>query len=80
MIPPADPDRPSAEIIFRVDDREATLDLLRSRGAEFLTQPVDWGHERRAFLRDPDGHLFEISELRNSWAMNPVGHSAGGGK
>jgi len=65
MIPPADPDRPSAEIIFRVDDREATLDLLRSRGAEFLTQPVDWGHERRAFLRDPDGHLFEISELRN---------------
>ena len=80
MIPPADPDRPSAEIIFRVDDREATFDLLRSRGAEFLTQPVDWGHERRAFLRDPDGHLFEISELRNSWAMNPVGPSAGGGK
>jgi catechol 2,3-dioxygenase-like lactoylglutathione lyase family enzyme len=48
-----------------VDDCEAPFDLLSSRGAEFLTQPVDWGHERRAFLRDPDGHLFEISELRN---------------
>src|SRR4029077_1260043 len=48
MTPPADPDRPSAEIIFRVDDCAATFDLLRSRGAQFLTPPVDWGHERRA--------------------------------
>ena len=61
--PPADPDRVSAEIIFRVDDCRGTYELLRSRGAAFLAEPVDWGGEIRAFFRDPDGHLFEISQL-----------------
>lgn len=37
--------------------------LLSSRGADFLTPPLDRGGEIRAFFRDPDGHLFEISEL-----------------
>jgi catechol 2,3-dioxygenase-like lactoylglutathione lyase family enzyme len=35
---------------------------LKERGAEFLTPPVDHGWEIRAFFRDPDGHLFEISQ------------------
>jgi catechol 2,3-dioxygenase-like lactoylglutathione lyase family enzyme len=59
---PADPDRVSAELIFRVPDCRAAYDVLVSRGAEFLTPPVDHGFETRAFFRDPDGHLFEISE------------------
>ena len=61
--PPADPDRVTTELIFRVEDCWATYELLRGRGAEFLTEPVDRGGEIRAFFRDPDGHLFEISEL-----------------
>ena len=60
---PDDPDRVSAQIIFRVDDCRRTYGLLSSRGAEFLTAPVDRGGEIRAFFRDPDGHLFEISQL-----------------
>ena len=36
--------------------------LLRDRGADFLTPPYDWGQEIRCFFRDPDGHLFEISQ------------------
>jgi catechol 2,3-dioxygenase-like lactoylglutathione lyase family enzyme len=60
---PHDPDRVSTQLIFRVEDCHATYELLRSRGAEFLTEPVDHGHEIRAFFRDPDGHLFEISSL-----------------
>ncbi len=60
---PNDPDRVSAEIIFRVDDCPSTYGLLHSRGAQFLTAPVDRGGEIRAFFRDPDGHLFEISQL-----------------
>lgn len=59
---PDDPDRVSAELIFRVEDCRASHELLRSRGASFLTAPVDHGGEIRAFFRDPDGHLFEISE------------------
>ena len=61
--PPCNIDRQSNEIIFRVDDCRATYRLLESRGAEFLAEPVEWGSEVRAFFRDPDGHLFEISEL-----------------
>ncbi len=60
---PADPDLVSGQIIFRVDDCRATYEMLRSRGAEFLAPPVDRGGEIRAFFRDLDGHLFEISEL-----------------
>nr|ALS91100.1 glyoxalase/Bleomycin resistance protein/Dioxygenase superfamily [uncultured bacterium] len=40
----------------------AAYEVLRSRGAEFLTPPVDWGYEVRAFLRDPDGHLIELTQ------------------
>lgn len=61
--PPDDPDRVSTQIVFRVRDCRSTYELLRSRGADFLTEPLDRGGEIRAFFRDPDGHLFEISEL-----------------
>jgi catechol 2,3-dioxygenase-like lactoylglutathione lyase family enzyme len=60
--PPADPDRASAELIFRVPDCRQAYRILTDRGADFLTPPVDHGYEVRAFFRDPDGHLFEISE------------------
>jgi len=60
--PPADPDRVSSELTFRVPDCRDAYETLRARGATFLTPPVDWGGEIRAFFRDPDGHLLEISE------------------
>jgi catechol 2,3-dioxygenase-like lactoylglutathione lyase family enzyme len=47
---------------MRVPDCRAAYEVLRARGAEFLTPPVDWGGEIRCFFRDPDGHLLEISE------------------
>jgi catechol 2,3-dioxygenase-like lactoylglutathione lyase family enzyme len=61
--PPQDVDVVSSELIFRVDDCREAYDLLRARGARFLTAPVDRGGEIRAFFRDPDGHLLEISAL-----------------
>jgi catechol 2,3-dioxygenase-like lactoylglutathione lyase family enzyme len=61
--PPEDPDRVSAELIFRVPDCRAAYRELSGRGASFLHEPVDNGYEVRAFFRDPDGHLFEISSL-----------------
>lgn len=63
LAPPADPDRPSAQIIFRVDDCLGLHELLSRRGARFLAAPDVRHGETRAFFRDPDGHLFEISEL-----------------
>lgn len=61
---PADPDRLDHLFTIRVADCRATYALLRERGAEFLTRPLTSGVETRAFFRDPDGHLFEISEYR----------------
>ena len=59
---PVDPDMVSSELNIRVPDCFAAYEILRSRGAEFLTPPVDWGYEIRAFLRDPDGHLIELTQ------------------
>ena len=62
--PPSDPDVVSHQLTMRVPDCQAAYDLLRGRGAEFLTPPNDRGGEIRCFFRDPDGHLLEISEIR----------------
>ena len=60
--PPADSDKVDHEFIMSVPDCQAAYETLKSRGAEFLTPPVDWGGEIRCFFRDPDGHLLEISQ------------------
>ena len=59
---PTDLDRVTSELAIRVPDCSAAYEVLRSRGAEFLTPPVDWGYEIRAFFHDPDGHLLELSQ------------------
>jgi catechol 2,3-dioxygenase-like lactoylglutathione lyase family enzyme len=61
--PPPDPKLVDHEFTIRVPDCQGAYKTLRGRGAEFLTPPVDWGGEIRAFFRDPDGHLIEISEI-----------------
>lgn len=66
LAPPADPDVRESLFTIRVDDCHAVHELLEARGATFLTPPVRHGGEIRCFLRDPDGHLFEISEYRSS--------------
>ena len=63
---PDDPDRVAAELIVGVPDCRGAHAVLEGRGAEFLTPPVEYPWEIRAFFRDPDGHLFEISERRSN--------------
>ena len=65
---PTDPDHVTGELIIRVPNCAHAYEVLRSRGAEFLTPPVDSGYEVRAFFRDPDGHLIEISQNNQSWS------------
>jgi catechol 2,3-dioxygenase-like lactoylglutathione lyase family enzyme len=61
--PPDDPQTVSHSITIRVPDCQAAYQILRSRGAQFLTHPYDWGSEIRCFFRDPDGHLLELSQM-----------------
>jgi catechol 2,3-dioxygenase-like lactoylglutathione lyase family enzyme len=64
MSPPADPDDVGHAFTIRVNNCHAVYEALAARGAEFLTPPhtSEGGHEVRCFFRDPDGHLFEISQ------------------
>jgi lactoylglutathione lyase len=64
--PPTDVSRVSHSITIRVPDCEQAYETLRSRGAAFLTPPHDWGQEVRCFFRDPDGHLLELSAVRDT--------------
>lgn len=63
IAPPQDRDVVSHQLTLRVPDCQAAYDVLRSRGAEFLTPPYKRNGEIRCFFRDPDGHMLEISEL-----------------
>lgn len=64
--PPTDVSAVSHSITIRVPDCEEAYETLRSRGATFLTPPHDWGGEVRCFFRDPDGHLLELSAVRDT--------------
>ena len=61
---PDDPARVSHAMTIRVPDCAAAYETLSARGASFLTAPLSSEWEVRAFFRDPDGHLIEISEAR----------------
>src|SRR5215468_1913413 len=64
---PPDPEAAAVpgEIVISVRDCRAMYTRLVARGAVFLAPPTvpPWGHEVRAFLRDPDGHLIELSQI-----------------
>jgi catechol 2,3-dioxygenase-like lactoylglutathione lyase family enzyme len=59
---PADPSWVDHANTIRVGDCRAVHEQLSRRGAAFLAPPVESEWEIRAFFRDPDGHLWEISE------------------
>ena len=65
FVAPRDPDAVSHSMTIRVPDCRAVYATLSDRGAAFLTPPVESDWEIRAFFRDPDGHLLEISEAKS---------------
>jgi catechol 2,3-dioxygenase-like lactoylglutathione lyase family enzyme len=62
---PAEPDRVSHAMTFRVPDCRRAHEVLGSRGAVFLAPLAESEWEIRGFFRDPDGHLLEISEAKS---------------
>jgi catechol 2,3-dioxygenase-like lactoylglutathione lyase family enzyme len=59
---PPDPNRTSAFLNIRVADIQGVYEEWGSRGAEFLTPPIQHEREIRCYVRDPDGHLIEIGQ------------------
>lgn len=65
FLPPDSINKVSHSFTIRVKDCQLSYSILLKRGIEFITPPYDWGAELRCFFKDPDGHLFEISEYKS---------------
>lgn len=63
LVPPSDMNHASSFLNLRVANIDAAYKLWSSRGAKFLTPPIDHGGEIRCYMRDPDGHLIEVGQL-----------------
>ena len=61
FISPSNSNKVDHSFTIRVNDCLKSYEILKERGAVFITPPVSWGSETRCFFNDPDGHLFEIS-------------------
>jgi catechol 2,3-dioxygenase-like lactoylglutathione lyase family enzyme len=72
---PPTPDKPDISVVdyefnntisafmnLRVADVQACYEEWRSKGAEFVTPPIDRGAEIRCYMRDPDGYLIEVGQ------------------
>jgi catechol 2,3-dioxygenase-like lactoylglutathione lyase family enzyme len=55
-------DTTSIFLNLRVADIQARYAEWRSKGAEFVTPPIDRGAETRCYMRDPDGYLIEVGQ------------------
>ena len=62
--PPPDPNEISSFMNIRVADIQACYELWKSRGAEFLTEPIAKYGEIRCYIRDPDGYIIEVGQSK----------------
>jgi putative intracellular protease/amidase/catechol 2,3-dioxygenase-like lactoylglutathione lyase family enzyme len=58
----ADPNKISSFMNIRVADIQACYKLWKSRGAEFITEPIPKYGEIRCYIRDPDGYIIEVGQ------------------
>ena len=57
-----DPDKINSFMNIRVADIQACYKLWKSRGAEFITEPIPKYGETRCYIRDPDGYIIEVGQ------------------
>lgn len=64
---PPNLERVSSFLNLRVADIWSCYNSWKSKGAEFLTEPLDnHGAELRCYMRDPDGYLIEVGQYSPS--------------
>jgi len=82
LAPPEPGDPISSFLNVRVADIAAFYSDAKSKGAQFLTEPLDRKAEIRCYLRDPDGYLIEIGQasgmLRGIYADRDAGSAENG--
>jgi len=60
-----DPNHINSFLNMRVADIQACYKLWKSRGAEFITEPIPKYGEIRCYIRDPDGYIIEVGQSTN---------------
>ncbi len=60
-----DPNHINSFMNIRVADIQACYKLWTSRGAKFITEPMEKYGEIRCYIRDPDGYLIEVGQSTN---------------
>jgi predicted enzyme related to lactoylglutathione lyase len=64
----ADPNKINSFMNIRVADIQACYKEWKSRGAEFITPPIDKYGETRCYIRDPDGYIIEVGQSKPDFA------------
>jgi lactoylglutathione lyase len=59
----ADPARHMVGLL--TDDVDADTKRLKAAGVEFVEEPTDYGHLKMSTLRDPEGNLVQMLQLKN---------------
>jgi len=59
-----DPNTVEMFLNIRVADIQACYAEWRSKGAEFITEPKEHEREWRCYMRDPDGYIIEVGQLK----------------
>lgn len=75
---------------LRVVDISACYRLWKSRGTEFITEPLDKYSETRCYIGDPDGYIIEVAHSKpdftavnahgkteNTYDKHQIGNSCG---
>ena len=61
---PSDPNLTSAFLNIRVADIQACYADWTGKGARFLTEPKEHEHEWRCYMKDPDGYIIEVGQIK----------------
>jgi predicted enzyme related to lactoylglutathione lyase len=57
-----DPNKINGFMNIRVADIQACYELWKSRGAEFITEPIPKYGEIRCYICDPEGYIIEVGQ------------------
>ncbi len=62
--PPMDSEHVSSFLNIRVADIQKCYHEWSIAGAEFLTEPKEHEREWRCYMKDPDGYIIEVGQLK----------------
>jgi len=66
LAPPSDSTKVSSFLNIRVADIQKCYKEWSAAGAEFLTEPKEHEREFRCYMKDPDGYIIEVGQVKRN--------------